>query len=105
MHFTDECSDENAPFKILTLTKKKLLLNLNAWNGSSHLWTPPCDFLKNIEMKMTLVKILIRSELLQKTYLKVAYTMYQCHIKHFSFLLILYFCQHFVNIYFCLNHL
>lgn len=23
MHFIDECSDENAPFKILTLTKKK----------------------------------------------------------------------------------
>ena len=61
MHFIDECSDENAPFKILTVTKK-LLLNLNAWNGSSHLWTSPCNFLKNIEMKMTLVKILIKSE-------------------------------------------
>jgi len=37
-----------------------------AWNGSSHLWIPPCNFLKNIEMEMTLVKMLIRSELLQK---------------------------------------
>jgi hypothetical protein len=58
---------------------------LNAWNGSSHFWTPPCSFLKNIELKMTLVKILIRSELLQKTCLKVAYTMYQCHVKTFYF--------------------
>jgi hypothetical protein len=65
MQFVVECSDENTPFKIKTIPQM-CYFNVNTWNGSLRFWTPLCDFLKNIELKMPLLKILIRAYFYRK---------------------------------------